>query len=62
MVDVPDGPLQGLGTISVMNEAAAHALADHAGLVLTDVQTRSRTAGAERALVEELVLLAHKPV
>jgi SAM-dependent methyltransferase len=62
VTDVPDGPIGDLGVVSFLDEPAAHAVAGAAGLELVDVQVRSRTAGAAHDLVEELVLVARRPV
>jgi SAM-dependent methyltransferase len=57
----PDGPLAGLGRISFLTEGAARDHASAAGLELVDVQLRSRTAGPDHHLVEELVVTARAP-
>jgi ubiquinone/menaquinone biosynthesis C-methylase UbiE len=60
VVDLTDGPLAARGAVTFLDPARADALADASGLVLEDVQTRSRTVGPDHELVEELVVIARR--
>jgi SAM-dependent methyltransferase len=62
VTDVPDGPIGDLGVVSFLDEPTARDVARAAGLELVDVQLRSRTAGVDHDVVEELVLTLRKPV
>jgi len=59
--DIPTGPLRGLGTVNFLDPTGAESLARRVGLEPIDCQLRSRTSGADHALVEELIFLASKP-
>lgn len=60
--DIPEGPLAGVGTVAFLSEEVATAAAEAAGLRVEDVQTRAWTVGPRHLLVEELIVLAEKPV
>ncbi len=56
--EVPEGALSGVGRTTFLGEAHVNELVASAGLRLVDLQTRSRTTGPARELVEEWVVLA----
>lgn len=56
-----DGPLAGIGPVTVTDAAAASAHCAAVGLELVEHQQRRRTVGPDHDVVDELVVLARRP-
>jgi len=62
VIGIPEGPLADIGLVSFINEDDVHTLAAEAGLAIEDVQLRSWTTGPDRWLVDELIVVAQRPL
>jgi SAM-dependent methyltransferase len=60
VLDLREGPLADLGTISLLDEARVRMLAETTGLAVEDLQTRSRTVGPTHDRIDELVVVARR--
>jgi SAM-dependent methyltransferase len=61
VTDVHEGPIADVGQVAFVDEAILDSLAHRARLLRVECQIRSRTAGPNRLLIEELVYLARRP-